>query len=81
MSTTWYIRIQPTHKLTKKEDMTLRARIAACMLNVVKAIEEKQDFEVSLSRNKKEMIIGSKVQDLAKVNLMTDKEVKEVKEV
>lgn len=78
MNTTWYIRIKPTHKLTKKEDMTLRARIVACMLNVVKAIEEKQDFEVKLSKNKKEMIISSDVQDLATVNLMTDKEVKEI---
>jgi hypothetical protein len=78
MSTTWYIRIQPTHKLTKKEDLELRARIAALLDHVVRTVEDKQEFGVSLSRNKKEMTISAVKQDLAKVVLLTDKEVKEV---
>jgi hypothetical protein len=78
MSTTWYIRIQPTHKLTKKEDLELRARIAALLDHAVRTVEDKQEFGVSLSRNKKEMTISAVKQDLAKVVLLSDKEVKEV---
>ena len=51
MSTTWYIRIKPIKKLTKKQEEELRLRVGVSLFKVVQEVENKQDFYEAIVSN------------------------------
>ncbi len=76
MSKTWYIRIKPTHNLTKKEEEKLISLIGVALSRVVDAIEN-TNFSVN-GKFKDKLVIESTPANLAAVRLMSEEEVKEV---